>query len=120
MQEKLENILFVLKKEKKYVWRIQMLTKLAMHYSWSVRDNPNSICQAWIIFCRRSPSTDCFRFILMLAVCTLQLGETLSEVLMHCKYIHCKNYSFSLCPVSRCTFAVFFTLYHCSNYSGKM
>ena len=57
-----------------------MLTKLAMHYSWSVRDNPNSICQAWIIFCRRSPSTDCFRFILMLAVCTLQLGETLFEV----------------------------------------
>ena len=28
----------------------------------------------------------------------------------HCKYIRCKNYSFSLCPVSRCTFAVFFTL----------
>ena len=27
---------------------------------------------------------------------------------LHCKYIHCKNYSFSLCPVSRCTFAVFF------------
>ena len=27
---------------------------------------------------------------------------------VHCKYIHCKNYSFSLCPVSRCTFAVFF------------
>ena len=63
-----------------------MLTKLAMHYSWSVRDNPNSICQAWIIFCRRSPSTDCFRFILMLAVCTLQLGEILLEV-CSCLYI---------------------------------
>ena len=30
--------------------------------------------------------------------------------LLHCKYIRCKNYSFSLCPVSRCIFTVFFTL----------
>ena len=43
-----------------------------------------------------------------------------TQISLHCKYIRCKNYSFLLCPVSRCTFAVFFTLYHCSNYSGKM
>ena len=33
---------------------------------------------------------------------------------VHCKYIRCKNYSFSTCPISRCNSTVLFTFNYCS------
>ena len=49
-----------------------------------------------------------FTLIQCLAVCRERwlLRVLCPQIEVHCKYIRCKNYCFSLCPVSRCTFAV--------------
>ena len=48
------------------------------------------------------------------------LRSFLKILALHCKYIRCKNYSFSMCPVSHCNSTVLFTFNYCSQYSGKM